>query len=359
MISSRNFYLIGDIINRVYNYQGNGGFAQLNVILVFDFRQLPPPPTGGPPLYTLKFQSKSEKLRLQDEAGQFMFSQFLIVVILRTCMRTSGPYLRMLNQMCVGACDVHSLALFQSCMLQHPSCVVNMNDPSFWPVSILSTRNKRRDYVNDAGVKKFSIIQQQELVTFCSLDTYTDSAKRRKFLPASIQAALWEMPPTLTEHIAGLLRLCYGLPVLIKRNLSVGSGVTNGAEGFVVGWTSFDHQHYPGMNILDVLYVKLIGKYAETVFDQALGPGIVPIVPVSNAITVDIPGHGLCRISRRMHQVLPNFAMTDYASQGKGRQYNLFFGEQVCRIQSMYTMASRSTQATTTGILGHVNLQLL
>ncbi|ORY40823.1 hypothetical protein BCR33DRAFT_661522, partial [Rhizoclosmatium globosum] len=359
MISARNFYQIGDIFNRVYNHHSHGGFGRLNVVLFFDFRQLPPPNTGGPPLYTLEFKSLNEKLRLQDEAGQLMFSQFLLVVVLRQCMRTKGPYLHMLNQMCVGACDAESIALFRTCIIGDSRCSVSLKEAGFWPVSIITTRNKKRDDINSMGEAQFSILGGEALTTLCSLDICIDSQKAKKFLPASIQAAVWKLSPADTDHIPGLLKLCRGLPILIKRNLSVGSGVTNGAEGTVISWTMTEHPHFQGMQVANVIYAKLLGKYSDVVFDEILGPGIVPLVPVENYITVNVPDFGKIRILRRMHQILPNFSMSDFASQGKGRKYNIFWGEQIDRIQSLYTMASRSTDPSTTAILGHVNLQLL
>jgi len=49
---------------------------------------------------------------------------------------------------------------------------------------------------------------------------------------------MWNLSHSSTEHHPGILALCKGMPVMIKRNEATECCVTNGAEAIVVGWNS-------------------------------------------------------------------------------------------------------------------------
>jgi hypothetical protein len=56
-------------------------------------------------------------------------------------------------------------------------------------------------------------------------------------------------------------------------------------------------------------------------------------------------------VSRNQIEVLPNFAMTDYASQGKTREYNVVDLGQTRNHHGYYTALSRGSTASGTLIL--------
>ena len=70
-----------------------------------------------------------------------------------------------------------------------------------------------------------------------------------------LQETLWQLSHHLTEHHPGRLDLCIGMPVMIKVNEARECGVTNGAEGEIVGWTSRPISE--NQFALDTLFVKL------------------------------------------------------------------------------------------------------
>ena len=51
-----------------------------------------------------------------------------------------------------------------------------------------------------------------------------------------MQEVLWSLPYACTENMPGILNICIGMPVMIKKNIATECGVTNGAEAKVVGW---------------------------------------------------------------------------------------------------------------------------
>lgn len=65
-----------------------------------------------------------------------------------------------------------------------------------------------------------------------------DPLRTSNTIPPHIQEQLWDLPPGCTSHHAGRLHLCLGLPIMLRQNEATECGVTNGAEGIVVGWKS-------------------------------------------------------------------------------------------------------------------------
>lgn len=73
---------------------------------------------------------------------------------------------------------------------------------------------------------------------------------------------------------------------MIKKNKATELGVTNGAEGIVVGWKSrpIDTDH----NALDVLFIKLIAV-KHVVKIQGLPDNVVPICLILTVISDSNP----------------------------------------------------------------------
>jgi len=59
-------------------------------------------------------------------------------------------------------------------------------------------------------------------------------------------------------HTPGVLSLCIGIPVMIKKNIATKLCIINGAEAFVVGWKVSNVDRYGNVYpALDTLYVLL------------------------------------------------------------------------------------------------------
>ena len=78
----------------------------------------------------------------------------------------------------------------------------------------------------------------------------------------------------------------------------------------------------------------------------------VPLAKNSVTTTCHLPDDSSLDISRSQPDVLPNFAMTDFASQGKTRGNNVVDLRYTWSHQGYYTSLSRGTSAAGTLILG-------
>jgi len=75
----------------------------------------------------------------------------------------------------------------------------------------------------------------------------------------------------------------------------------------------------------------------------------------SKSIKCSLPNDHEINIIRQQVNVLPNFSMTDYASQGKTRPYNVVNLSHCKNFQSIYTCLSRSSSAAGTLIIQGFN----
>jgi len=73
--------------------------------------------------------------------------------------------------------------------------------------------------------------------------------------------------------------------------------------------------------VLDTLFVKL-DKPAKSVMIDGLSENVVPIVKSLETVKCVFPSDLAEYAERSQVWVLPNFSMTDYASQGKTRPFN-------------------------------------
>jgi hypothetical protein len=201
----------------------------------------------------------------------------------------------------------------------------------------------------------------QQLIDFYSEDILKpseDIEKRKKLGKAKkrltklniiLQKILWNLPHSCADKpVPGKLSICMGLPVMIKCNVATELCITNGQEATVVGWQSTVGQHK--QQILDVLYVKLKTPPKSVQID-GLAENVVPLTRSTVSISCKLPDGAKVSISRSQVEVLPNFAMTDFASQGKTRPENPVDLNNCRSHQAYYTALSRSSTAKGTVIL--------
>ena len=164
-----------------------------------------------------------------------------------------------------------------------------------------------------------------------------------------MRTALWSQPPSTTDkHIPGKLSLCIGMPVMIQYNYTTEICMIHGQEGFVCGWQS--KKGMSGQLVLDTLFVKL--KEPPTHIEvPGLPENVVPVYSTTMNINAMLPNDKKLLISRTQVEVLINFTMTDFASQGKTRPWNICDLNNLRSHQSYYTALSRSAMAEGTLIL--------
>jgi hypothetical protein len=135
---------------------------------------------------------------------------------------------------------------------------------------------------------------------------------------------------------------------MIRHNDATELCITKGQEGTVVGWQSKIGSQKQQM--LDILFVQLVHP-PTSVQINGLPINVVPITPMSHPAMCYLSDDTVITINRNQVNVLPNFGMTDFASQGKTRPDNPVDLNNCPHHQSIYTCLSRSSTAAGTVIV--------
>ena len=160
---------------------------------------------------------------------------------------------------------------------------------------------------------------------------------------------LWNAPNSANSQlIPGRLDLCKGMPVMIRNNAATELGIMKGQEVVVYGWSLAIGSR--NQLILDTLFVELENPPRPVKFD-GLPNNIVPLTRNTTSTLCYLPDDSDTQISRSQVDVMPNFSMTDYASQGKTRVYNVVDLNNSRTHQAYYTALSRSASAAGTLII--------
>ena len=375
MLSCKEMYLISARLARILN-NPDTPFGGMNMIFAGDFAQLPPA-IGGEhaSLYSRTAGRNPTSLYEQQAAiGKALWHQVTTVVMLRQNMRQrtesteDSQFREALSNMRYKACTAADIAFLRSRVSSNLPNKPSINDARFRNVSIMTCLNSLKDEINRLGALRFAQESNQDLVDFFSIDTLLSEGvkdsrgKRRPVrrkpltnltdhgkIKPNIQSVLWQQPPCAnTKLVPGKLSLCIGMPVMIRHNIATELCMTKGQEGFVYGW---QFQHINGVNTLDTLFIQLHDPPTPVKLD-GLPLNVVPLAKNSISTTCNLPDDSSLDISRSQPDVLPNFAMTDFASQGKTRRNNVVDLSHTRTHQGYYTSLSRGTSAAGTLILG-------
>ena len=366
MLSARDMYRINLQLARVFE-KAEIPFGGLNMIFSGDFAQLPPA-IGGEhvSLYSRSIGAIAADMKSQEESvGKALWHQITTVVILRVNMRqkkqsSDDAKLRTaLENMRYKACTPGDIAFLRTRISSTIPGQPSICDSNFRNVSIITGTNIHKDEIYRLGALRFAQETGQTLVDFFSEDssriTQSDLAeesrgvKRVGELTKEIMDSLWSQPPSSTDkHIAGKLSLCIDLPIMIRYNFATEMCMTRGQEGFVHGWQSKIGSK--GQNMLDTLFIKLKDPPSSVKITD-LPEDVVPIFPTTTIVKAMLPNDEKYYINRSQVEVLVNFAMTDFASQGKTRPDNPTDLNNLRSHQSYYTALSRSATAEGTLIL--------
>jgi hypothetical protein len=176
-----------------------------------------------------------------------------------------------------------------------------------------------------------------------------DPVRKTNTLSLPLQKILWEQPHASSDkHIPGKLTLCVGMPVMIRHNEATECCITKGAKTTVVGWQTIEGSE--GQTVFDTLFVKLTDPPKKVQFDD-LPENVVPLTRHTTSTMCLLPNDDTISLSRDQVLVLPNFAMTDYSSQGRTHPENPVDLSSCKNHQSYYTCLSRSSTAAGTIIV--------
>ena len=379
MLSCKDIYRISERLAKVMN-NTEDPFGGMNMIFAGDFAQLPPAiGQEHASLYSRTVGSNPRSLREQEAAiGKALWHQVTTVVILRENMRqktqtSDDERLReALSNMRYKACTPDDVAFLRSRISSLIEGRPSVNEKQFRNVSVITTLNLPKDVINDLGSQRFAAETGQELINFYSEDTVnlksslagsqekrsikknmsTNSRKKKVQVPSlspALQQIVWDLPPSSnTKNIPGKLSLCRGLPVIIRLNSATELCMTKGQDAVVYDWQATVGSR--GQCMLDTLFVKLINP-PQTVQLDGLPENVVPLTRTITSTQCLLPNDATVNISRSQVEVLPNFAITDYTSQGKTRIVNVVDLSSARSHQSYYTALSRSASAAGTVIL--------
>jgi len=371
MLSARDLYRISYQLAHTFN-KPEAPFGGMNMVFCGDFAQLPPVPGGEfKSLYSCTIGALGTSLASQEEAiGKALWHQITTVVILRQNMRQrtqskqDGQLRTALENMRYKSCTPADIDFLYSRVSSTLPGRVSVTDAGFIGVPIITALNIHKDEINTIGAERFARETGQELVDFCSddsinsrncqTDRQTTQRVAKKFIklssiPDELQEHLWDqLPSENSMKIAGKLCLCLGMPVMIRNNFATELCITRGQEGYVCGWQSTLGSK--NQRLLDTLFVKLKDPPKAIKFDD-LPDNVVPIPKTSTSIEVSLPNDTKIRVVRSQVEVSLNFSMTDYASQGKTRPFNLVDLHNLRTHQAYYTAMSRSSSADGTLIL--------
>ncbi|PPR07900.1 hypothetical protein CVT24_002813, partial [Panaeolus cyanescens] len=362
MLSAKDLERIDKQLKKINNNK-DCAFGGMNMVFAGDFAQLPPAFGGEKTsLYSRAIgATATDEVSQAEAAGKALWHQVTTVVILRQNMRqskqsASDTQLRtLLENIRYKSCTPNDLLFAQSLISSNGQNVPNINKDEFRNASIITGTNRNKDEINRLGTIRFAEETGQSLTHFFSQDSEIVSAREGKRIRTfakinpDIQQHLWDQAPSYTDnHVPGKISLCNGLPVMIRYNYATELSMTKGQEAFVSGWQS--HLGHNGENILDTLFVRLKDPPSNVQID-GLPQNVVPLYPLTADVACTMPNGKKYTIQRKQVHVLPNFAMTDYASQGKTRKYNPVDLLSLRSHQGYYTALSRSSTAQGTLIL--------
>jgi hypothetical protein len=306
------------------------------MIFAGDFAQLAP--VGGHSLYQHTVGTSVEASQTlkgqQSSIGKALWYQVTTVVILRQNMRqktqsNENAKLRtVLENMRYAACTIEDIQFLHSRIAGKRKGQPKLADKRFRNVSIITAFNASKDKINQLGSECLAKETGQTLTHFYSVDKFGEEEnpatekkrmKRKHTLNNGdinpmLQNVLWNLRHSASDHVPGKFSLCIGLPIMIHNNETTELCITKGQEGHVAGWQSSIGPQ--GQIVLDTLFVKLDCP-AKTINLEGLPENVVPLTKISKSLVCVTPSDVALKISQSQVPVLPNFAMTDYASQGK------------------------------------------
>ncbi|SJL18287.1 uncharacterized protein ARMOST_21872 [Armillaria ostoyae] len=341
-------------------------FGGMNVIFAGDFAQLPPVIGGeNSSLYRPDNGMYATSNKAQGSAlGKAIWHQVVTVVILRENMRQKvqtpedARLRQALANMRYKACTAADISFLRSRVCNTRPGAPDITSAQFRNTSIITGLNVHKDEFNRIGSVRFAVETGQELTHFYSDDSITDapasSARTKKKaktvkLTGHLQRQLWESKPSDTnKHIPGKLSICKGLPMMIRYNMATELSITKGQECTVYSWV--EGIGSVGQPVLETLFVRLINP-PSSVSIPGLPENVVPLVRSSQSVTCFLPDDSTLSINRTQIEIIPNFAMTDYCSQGKTRPVNPVDLTNCRSHQSYYTALSRSASSEGTVLL--------
>ena len=243
MMSVVDFYNLSERMCKIFD--SIDAFGVKHMVVFGDFGQLPPPGDKNKALYSAQIAQRLSGDLLSQKAtmGKCLWHMFTVVVLLRENMRQRGMsaedirFREALINLRFGSCTREDLVLFSTRIAGPAPGQPNILQPQFKDVSIATAKNAVRDAVVSVRPSMYADSRGAALHTFVSRDKFptergsssaadtrrlfarlSDPSRSSNELPIELRDLLWGLSPRRTDHVAGRLQLCLGMPMLLKAN---------------------------------------------------------------------------------------------------------------------------------------------
>lgn len=295
-------------------------FGGINVILVGDFHQFPPPGRENLALYNRKPPT------ITAAVGCAIFEQFETVVILREQRRIEdASWMGILRRARTGDCTSDDIDEIRKLVVTEPDC----NIPDFheepWSSAILVTpRHGVRNPWNEAAIERHCASTGNTLYTFDAEDTV---GKDRTTLSMEQRVVIAGMREKKTARLPNRTAVTIGMKAMVTWNISTDADLANGARGEVIDIV-LDPRENP--RTISGTSVTLQYPPATVLFKPinrcgikfpGLVDGLLPIFPTESTFIIESPPGAKTTITRRQLALTASYAFTDYRAQGQTIEY--------------------------------------
>ncbi|OXA50971.1 ATP-dependent DNA helicase PIF1 [Folsomia candida] len=308
MVSYENFRAIHLRLCEIFNTEGVDPFANKNVVVWGDLLQLPPPKATRIFMQPSAFSAEVNLWR------QFQFSELTI-----NMRQGTDPLSKICSELRVGNLSEDSLRLLQDRL--------NFDQTEFENAVRIFPENQMCDEYNKK--RTIQLRRTQRIFKIKAQDTYADGTKQGRPYPE-------QSLPTKIDRTGGFpngIELGVGSRVMLRKNIDVMSGKSNGTTGVVrkIEWTiDKDRQISEGD----------MPKRVSILFDhESVETWIEPT-------TVEFFARGQERVTRRTLPLILCWAITTHKTQGSTLNQAVVYLGSKCKTKGLaYVAISRVTLA--------------
>lgn len=296
-------------------------FGGLNVILLGDFHQFPPP--GRPDLALYNNRPPNQNATI----GRAIYLQFETVVVLREQMRIRDRvWMEILQRSRVGECTAEDIKEIRKLVLTETRCDIPDFTREPWSSATLVTpRHGVRNPWNEAAIDKHCVQTGQHKYIFDAEDTIGND---REELSIAQRIAVAGLTEKKTARLPGRITLAIGMKAMVTWNIATDADLANGARGEIVDIILDPREPKPnvedvGPTVLNYPPAMVLFKPLSDVSHHLKGlpKGLIPIFPCEGKFTATMHDGKKKTITRRQLAITASYAFTDYRSQGQTIEY--------------------------------------
>ena len=299
-------------------------FGGVNMLFCGDFAQFPPPTRYSRALYDSSASAAHDKL---TQYGRLLWTSLTHTVVLYQQMRiVDAGWADMLERSRFAACTEADRQLILARRVRRDNPVVWTKE-----TRIVVGRNPLRTLLNFSAAEHAAVGKGTPTLVAVADDARSVNAgTSRKRLNNDHRLAVLDLPDNQTGNLPGKLPLVMGMPCLLRKNVDVPAGLSNGSCGTLVGLV-LDPREPPipslSMDSAPVHFLKFLPQLLLVRFpslrrttpicpDLSPDPHVWPVVLTRESFKYS-PTKGVkYTIVRRQFPLIPAYATTAHAAQG-------------------------------------------